>query len=84
MKPQKGMRGMGWLRDRGILKARRVLSFVRTACKPCKSSPSLTESASPSSSGQNQECSRFLKSVMFVSATCGMLSLRLSMQVDGQ
>ena len=75
---------------RGISKVRHVLGFVRTACKPCqpcqpcKLSPSLTEIASPSSSGQNQECSRFLTRVMFAGATCRMLSLRVSMRVDGK
>ena len=50
-----------------------------------KSCPSPSESVSPVSPvRRNRECRRFPTRVGSVSAVCGMLSLRVSMQVDGR
>ena len=50
-----------------------------------KSCPAPSESVSPVSPVRpNRECGRFPTRVASVSAVCGMLSLRVSMQVDGR
>ena len=70
-----------------------ISNFNRTMCsESCtgtcltnKSCPSPSESVSPVSPvRRNRECRRFPTRVGSVSAVCGMLSLRVSMQVDGR
>ena len=67
--------------------------FKGTMCSECcagtylsnKSCPAPSESVSPVSPVRpNRECRRFPTRVASVSAVSGMLSLRVSMQVDGR
>ena len=67
--------------------------FKGTMCSECcagtyltnKSCPAPSESVSPVCPvRRNRECRRFPTRVASVSAVCGMLSLRVSMQVDGR
>ena len=82
---QKGMKSTGCLLDSGISKVPCVLRVLCGYLPANKSCPAPSESVSPVSPvRRNRECRRFPTRVASVSAVCGMLSLRVSMQVDGR